>query len=246
MIINNFMRKINFILILILFSAISLYSQDYTIEHGKIKVNGKDKKYKIRIAYPQIKGLNNASVNGFNKRVKKIMETERDSFVVWMKDWEINDYNKDFMSSYEIGDSIFYNDSKLVSVLFYVFYYFAGAAHPNNSNFSINYDLENNKEITLNDLLKSGWAGKISEICIREITKQKEKLGIEPSEWLKEGAGPKEDNFKVFNIAKDYLVITFPIYQVGAYVEGPSEVAINYNEIRDIIKPGGQLERFIK
>jgi hypothetical protein len=176
--------------------------------------------------------------------VKKRMEAERDSFIVWMKDWEINDYNQDFSSEYEITFTSEFSDNKLISVFFSVYSYFAGAAHPNTSCFSINYDLENNKEAMLRDLLISGWENKISEICLREIIKQKKEMGIEPSEWLSDGAGPKEENFQVFNIKKDSLVITFPTYQVGAYVEGPSDVSISYSEIKDIINQNNLLSRF--
>ncbi|HEY3250503.1 MAG TPA: DUF3298 domain-containing protein [Ignavibacteria bacterium] len=229
----------------VLFSPAHAVGQNYKIEHKKITVKSEDKKYEINITYPQIQGLSIPSEEGFNTLVKGRMEAERDSFIVWMKDWEINDYNKDFTSEYEIGDSVFLANSKLISVQFYQYYYFAGAAHPNNSSFSINYDLENNRELFLSDLLTTGWEKKISEISIREISKQKKKYGIDPDDWLKEGAGPNAENFKVFNIAKKYLVITFPTYQVGAYVEGPSEVKISYKEIKDIIKKDGQLKQFL-
>lgn len=239
------MRKIKIIIALIFFISV-LSSQSYKIEHKNISVEGKEKKYTLNITYPQIKGLNTPSEEGFNTLVKGRMEAERDSFIVWMKDWEINEYNKDFSSEYEIIDTVIYRDSKLISVFFSLYYYFAGAAHPNNSSFSINYDLENNRELFLRDLLMAGWEKKISAICIREITKQKKQYGIEPDEWLKEGAGPNADNFKVFNITKKNLVITFPTYQVGAYVEGPSEVQIKYKEIKDIIKEDGAISSFIR
>jgi hypothetical protein len=104
--------------------------------------------------------------------------------------------------------------------------------------------LENFKELTLNDLLKSGWESKISEISIREIEKQKKQMGIEPVEWVKDGAGPKAENFKVFNVTRKGLVITFPTYQVGSYVEGPSEVFISFGKIKSIIREDGILDNF--
>jgi hypothetical protein len=232
----------------IIFSLISqvLFSQDYSIDQKQIKVLSKEKNYEIKITYPQLNVQLKTSYFGFNNLVRKRMEAERDSFIVWMKDWEINEYNKDFSSSYEIGDSVFYADNNLISLHFYGYSYFAGAAHPNNWSFTINYDLENSKEIFLKDLLEYGWENKISEICIAEISMQKKEYGIEPDEWLKEGAGPKEDNFKVFNVIKKGLLVTFPTYQVGAYVEGPSEVYINYTEIKDIITVKSILNKFIK
>jgi hypothetical protein len=241
------MKKVNLILIVSLFlSACSLSQKKYEIKHETLKAEGKGKKYEISVSYPQITGMDDSSEKGFNKFIKQRAEAERDSFVVWMKDWEISDYNRDYTSEYDIRDSVIYNDSKLISVRYFVYYFFAGAAHPNNSNFSQNYDLENNKPIALNDMLMSGWENKISKICIREITKHKRELGTDPDEWIRDGAGPEEKNFEVFNITKDYLVITFPTYQVGNYIEGPTEAVISYSEIKDIIKPGGPLGRFLK
>src|SRR4030095_5199610 len=260
------MKKINFVLIAaFLFSACTFLQKDsqkdsqknlqkdsrknsekYEIKHEQIKAEGKEKKYEINISYPQITGLNNSSEKGFNTFVKQRMEAERDSFVVWMKDWEISDYNKDFTSDYDITDTVIYYDTKIISVMYDLYYFFAGAAHPNNSNFNQNYDLENNKPLLLNDLLLSGWPKTISKICIREITKHKRELGTDPDEWIKDGAGAVEKNFEVFNITKDSLIITFPTYQVGNYIEGPTVISIAYSELKNIINTDGQLGRFIK
>lgn len=245
MLITLMFKKLSVCFIVFVFSHVS-FSQDYSMVQKQIKVKSEKRKYEINITYPQLIGHGNTPYNAFNSLVKEHMEAERDSFKVWMKDWEINEYNRDFSSEYEINFSKEYNDDNLISIFFSVYSYFAGAAHPNNSCFSLNYDLKNSKEIFLSDLLISGWENKISEICIREITKQKKEMGIEPDEWLTEGAGPKPENFDVFNIKRDTLVITFPTYQVGAYVEGPSEVDINYAEIKDIINPKGILKSFRK
>lgn len=245
------MKKTLIILGLFIFSGL-VFPQDYSIDHKQIKVTNTVKKYEVNIVYPVIsnfgenKGINFESYYGFNSFVRKRMEAERDSFIVWMSDWEITEWNKNMSSEYEIFDSVYYAENDMISVLFSGYSYFAGAAHPNNWNFSINYDLDNNREIFLNDLLSPGWETKISEICIAEITKQKKENGIEPDEWVKDGAGPKEENFKVFNVKKDGLLITFPTYQVGSYAEGPSEVFISYTGITDIINKKGILGKFIK
>jgi len=246
------MKKLFLLISWFLVFCVIIYSQsnEYTFIDKQIKISSKKKKYEINISYPQISKFSGnpiiPSYYGFNMLVRKRMEAERDSFIVWMNDWEINKYNKEFSSSYEISDSVFYADNKTISIQFYGYSYFAGAAHPNNWSFSINYDLESSNEIFLKDLLTAGWEYRISEICIREITKLKKDMGIEPGKWLQEGAGPSEDNFKVFNIAKKGLLVTFPTYQVGAYVEGPSEVNISYSEIKDIIVNRGILNKFIK
>jgi hypothetical protein len=242
------MRKVNIVLILILIFSSCLFAQNYSIEFKSIKKKDKEKKYEITISYSQIKGLNNAFEKGYNNLLKSFAEAQADSFKVWMQDWE-SPPNFEQGSFYDLDDTVLYNDSKIISTLFYEFYYFAGAAHPNNNNFSVNYDLENDREIKLNDLFKGDYLKTISEICIEGITKYKKdydpEFNVKDDEWLNSGAGPDEKNFKVFNITKDNFVTTFPTYQVASYAEGSQTVEIPYSRLKDIINPDGLLGKFI-
>jgi Protein of unknown function (DUF3298) len=236
---------------LLLAFATGINAQNYQIEQKEIKKEvTKPKKYEIDIFFPQIKGLNNNSQDGFNNLMKKRMNAEVDSFVVWMKDWEVFNHMKDMGSYYDINDTVLFMDSKLVSTIFYVDTYFESAAHPNNWSYSINYDPEKNKEIMLSDLFTGDYVKKISDYCIDDITKQKKRDYAPeltgPDEMTLDGAGPKEENFKVFNFTKEGFLITFPTYQVGAYVEGPKEVLIPYNYLKDNVKKGSLYESFIK
>jgi hypothetical protein len=237
----------NIVLFTFLILTVQSFAQDYRIVDMGLGTASKKPKYEFSFDYPKIKDFktNVTGMNMFNKHIKGIAQALNDTFTVWMADWDTTTSNHEMGSFYEVGDSVFYASNSLISVLFYELWYFSGAAHPNNSNFSLNYDLENYKEINLNDLLQSGWESKISELCIKELDELKKEHGIEPEDWLKDGAGPNAENFKVFNITSTGLLITFPTYQVGPYVEGPSEVFIAYDEIKSLIKPGSILA-FVK
>jgi len=242
------MDKIITFLLFALIGSSTLLAQSYALEYKSIIDTNKEKNYNINISYTQIKGLNTPSKEGYNNLVKSLMLAQADSFRVWMKDWE--SYNKEMGSFYEIADTAVYTDSKMISTLFYEFYYFSGAAHPNNSNFSISYDLEKNKEIKLGDLFTGNYLKTLSDICIVEISKNKKEydpsFNVKNDEWLNSGAGPVEKNFKVFNVTKENFVITFPTYQVASYAEGPQTVEIPYAKLKDIIKPDGLLGGFVK
>lgn len=231
------------------FSTVSL-SQDYAIVKKEItKSAKKPKKYEITISYPQIKGLNTESERGFNSLIKNRMTAEKDSFVTWMKDWDVTTHVENDGSYYEINDTVLFMNKNLISTHFYVNTYFESAAHPNNWSYSINYDLVKNKEIELKDIFAGGYVKFISDYCIKEITKQKREYDstlTQPDDFTLEGAGPKEENFKVFNFTKEGFLITFPTYQVGAYVEGPQEVMMRYSDLKDFVKPGGALASFVK
>jgi len=232
----------------VLFLTLNIYSQNYTVVKKELTDNSKKLNYEFTLTYPQIKSFNGniGSVIMFNDFMKDKAYAVRDTFRVWMRDWDTISIVKDIQSYYEAGDSVFYAESDLISIQFYEGFYFAGAAHPANSSFSINYNLKTGKEFTLNDLLTKGWETTISEICIADIIKQKRDPAFEPDDWLKEGAGPKANNFKVFNLTNDHLLITFPTYQIESYVAGPSEVEIPYSSIKSIIDKSGLIGSFVR
>jgi hypothetical protein len=243
------MRNIKTVFVLILIFSSFSFGQNYSIEYKSIKKKNKAKNYEITISYTQIKGLNNASEKGYNKLLESIAKGQADTFKVWMQEWE-SPPGFEHGSFYELGDTVLYNDSKIVSSLFYEFYYFSGAAHPNNSSFSINYDLEKNTEMKLSDLFTGEYLKKLSEICIEEVAKAKQEYApdynVKDDDWLNSGAGPDEKNFKVFNITKDKFIITFPTYQVASYAEGPQTVEIPYSLLKDIVNQDGPLKKFLK
>jgi hypothetical protein len=240
-------KIITSVIIALIFSA-AAYAQNYKLEFKTISDTNKEKNYEINIGYTQVKGLNPPAEDSYNKLIESLMLAQADSFRFWMKDWE--SYNKEMGSFYEINDTAVYIDSKMISTLFYEFYYFSGAAHPNNNNFSVNYNLENKKEINLGDLFTGDYLKGISKICIKEISKTKKEydpeFDLKNDEWLQKGAGPDEKNFKVFNITKKKFIITFPTYQVASYAEGPQTVEISYNKLKEFIKPDGLLGTFAK
>ena len=170
---NRIIKLILFVLIL----PAALFAQNFGLEYKSIADTNKEKNYTINIRYTQIEGSSILSEAGYNKLAEAMMQTHADSFRVWMNDWE--SYNKEMGSFYEINDTALYFDSKIISTLFYEFYYFSGAAHPNNSNFSLSYDIENNKQIKLGDLFTGDYLKVLSGICIDEISKTKK--GYDPS-----------------------------------------------------------------
>jgi hypothetical protein len=228
--------------------TLSAFAQDPVFTHKEIKKESKKPKWELSISYPQIINPFNAGEKGFNETVRQRFYAERDTFIAEMKDWEINDYNREMGSYYELNDTVMYSANSFVSVYVSGNSYFSGAAHPNNWSFSINYDLEKNKEITLGDMYSAGYLNVLSAYCIKEIIKQKKQdmdtSYVPDDEWLKSGAGPDEKNFEVFNPTKEGFLITFITYQVGSYAEGPTEVFVPYTVLKDYLKPGSKLTGF--
>jgi hypothetical protein len=227
-----------------LFSVcIQCFTQTYEINHDKLSVNDNLLNYELSILYPVIKNPYDEGQASFNVRNKFLMDSKIDTFKNVLSELDSGNIINGQKSYYEISDSVFYADERLISVLYYENFYFSGAAHPANSNFSLNYDLKLGKTLQLNDLFYGNYLNIISEICRNEISKN---FGMDkPDEWIIRGTKPTENNFEVFNITKTNITITFPTYQVASYVAGSSTVEINYIDIKDYIKPGCILNKFI-
>lgn len=126
-------------------------------------------------------------------------------------------------------------------MLFKVYYYAAGAAHPGHYSYAINYDLRQGRLIELGDLFKpdAAYLAAISATCIADL-KERGVLAWE------DGALPKAENYKTWNITPDGLQITFDEYQVTAYAMGPQTVIIPYAKLIDMARTDGPLAPFLK
>jgi hypothetical protein len=161
-----------------------------------------------------------------------------------MKTWEAP---KDFSSEFEIADSVWFRSDDVISIRFDGYEYYAGAAHPLTFFYSAVYDLKNNKPVKLSDMFMGNYLKVISDYCIEDLVKQKNEYSDNPDiSWVQEGASPKDSNYTVFNITENSLLVTFPVYQVASYAEGPKEVYVPFSVLKEVINPQGPLEVFIK
>ena len=210
-----------------------------------IKEESKKLKYSINVSYHQLKGYNDkAAEDSFNKYVNDLIKSAVDTFKTDMQDWEAP---KGFTSEYEIVDTVFFNFENLISVRFDGYTYYAGAAHPTTFFYSVCYDLKKNSALNLSDMFTGNYLKTISEFCVNDLIRQKNEYTDNPDvSWIDEGAAPKEENYKVFNFTDNSLLITFPVYQVASYAEGPKEVNIPYTKIMDVIDKKGPLNYVIK
>ena len=243
-------NNMKYILIAALFICFvsGAYSQP-VFAHKEIKKDSKKPKWELSLSYPQIVNPFDEGEKGFNETVRQHFYAERDTFMVWMKDWEVVKGNEEMGSYYEAGDTVMYSSTSFISVHVYCDSYFSGAAHPNNWSFTINYDLVKNKEVTISDLYTGDYLKVLSDYCIKEIKKQQFEMDstmTSDDEWLNTGAGPDAKNFAVFNPTNEGLLITFITYQVASYAQGPAEVLVPYSVLKDYVRKGSVMEKIIK
>jgi hypothetical protein len=201
--------------------------------------------YTVTGKIPHVDGLTNEkSQTAINQALEKIGSGQRDAF---LKD--MADFHPMTGSGMKSGLAVDYEmqtqTQHVISLLFRVSSYMAGAAHPNNFSISFTYDVDAGKEIALSDLFKpkSNYLTAISKLSVPKLIDLSKKRGTyydQKEQEIKQGAGPVANNFRNFTIRNGTLVITFDPYQVGPYAEGDQQIAITRPEIISILSDEGR------
>lgn len=208
--------------------------------------NMADQYASIKGVYPQFVGVSDE----FNKSISDFVTQSVNEHKQMVKaDWQAKKDTAMPGEEYrEFPDNDFYpfqfgwipaqvNDEYVSFVL--TFGGYTGGAHGFDNSKSWNYDVKNNKEVTLAELFPndSNYLKTISDYTYVDIIKQyRPRLAgigenpedvtddMIPIDMIKAGTAPKEENFQVFTFDKDSITIYFTQYQVGPYVAGEFEV----------------------
>jgi len=219
------------------------------LDERKEESANKKLRYEIETALPQLAGAGDARVEKFNQAVSNLVAARTGEFKkgadeIARKEAAARQVAKSPPPPNSLGVSyqITSASKDFISVLFSFYGYTSGAAHPNTTTESFNYDLNRNAPVSLAELFipNSNYLKVISDYSIRELKKLDTAMGVE------DGAGPKIENFHSWNITPVGLKITFDRYQVGPYAAGEHEVVVPYSVLKPIIKPDGLLAQFSK
>lgn len=212
------------------------------LETATLEQSNADPKYLVKIEYPQ---WNEDSPNArtFNRQVQALL-------TVWVNSLkensaQVEDWRKqnmpDAFSSLDAKYTILTQEHGLLSILFQIYNYGAGAAHPNLFHQVLNFDTNTAHVLGLQDLFSDGPAAlqAIATYCKDQL---KTREGIDPALT---GADPNETNYNNWNIQPDGILITFDPYQVAAYAVGPQTVLVPYFVVSSLVDSKGALAPFI-
>lgn len=208
------------------------------IEVSVATVNQKDSFYNIQAEYPQFKGADES----FNQKISDLVTGQIETFKKDAKDnWEarratatpenpIPENPTEPFDFIETWTSTQIND-RYISFLINI-YYFSGGAHGLTQLYAFNYDVEKNKEITINDFLgSSDGLEKLSNLAIQAATAELQSVGLQlddnTKQMLQEGTKPTEDNYKNFNFDYDSIIIYFQQYQIAPGYLGPVPITLH-------------------
>jgi hypothetical protein len=199
-----------------------------------IKEKNSRLKTEISARYPQISG--SASADKFNSISEQLVRKHISDF---KRELDCSAEDRVCELSIEYKPGLVTN--RIISVEFWAGTD-TGGAHPNSYSFVLNYDVDKQQVLSLNDLFSaSDYLGTISDYCIQRLKAQ-----VSDYESLRDGASPKPDNYNSWLITNNGLQITFDAYQVASYAEGPKSVIVPYRVLKNQIAAGGPISHLVK
>jgi len=146
-------------------------------------------------------------------------------------------YNKD--SDYELNiDFETYNaPNNLVSVIFNITEDSSTLAHPDTKIFTKVYDLSNDIEVELANIMDGEYLEHISQISENYFRTNESYKDNVDSSIFKEGINPSAENYANFILKEDKIVFIFARYQLFSGNFGMPSVEIPYSDLKDYIKP---------
>lgn len=198
--------------------------------------------YEIKGQTPQLQGSDDPRVMAFNADLKQITQNEVNIFKKNMQDVIVIPEvpNSSFDFHYELISPA---GNQIVSLKLTFEGFTSGQAHPYHYTITVNYDLEQAKDLTLDQLFTPGadYLQLISDYCKTQLAARD--IGFQ--DVFTQGADPHPDNYKNWNISADGLVITFDEYQVAPYAAGPQTVVVPYSVLNQVIQNPGPLTPFL-
>ncbi|CAN5303975.1 hypothetical protein BH20ACI1_BH20ACI1_01950 [soil metagenome] len=197
------------------------------------------KRFDMSAEYPEISDIDAQTAAKFNQLVKAEVMKALAEFKKTMTAQTAEDlkYLPKGVNNYiDISYNVELANDKIISLQFGDSEY-GGGAHPNYSTSTLNFDLQNGRELKLADLFqpKSNYLKVISDYSIAELKKATGEMSDD--NWIKEGAGAKAENFQSWNLTKKGLMFTFDPYQVAAYAAGSFSVIVPYDNLKTYLNP---------
>ena len=214
-------------------------SRQVTLVPQALNETNQNPPFTINAQIPQLKGSDDPQVTAFNQRLKDLLTKEVDTWRESFQQVTVVSNGSSLDGTYTLISQI----GDLWSLKFDFRFYSDGAAHPGLYSITLNYDLEQGRELALGDLFlpNSGSLEAIANYCIAELSKQP---GFD--EPFAEGARPTPENYDNWNITPDGLLITFDMYQVAPGASGPIQVLVPYDRLQAVIDPQGLLAEIAK
>lgn len=162
----------------------------------------------------------------------------RDFIGVTIKNFGPGEKSEHWRDTLNISYKVSQYQNKTVSVRFYI-YTFTGGAHGSQDPNFRTYNLKTGKRLSYNDIFKPDyeylttlWRNAEPQVI---AAYKAEGLIMDKNEmdWIREGSGPKADNYRNFYLDNRGVIIYFGQYQAAPYAYGTLEVPVKYSKFGD-------------
>ncbi len=215
----------------------TVFEDLFLLSTNVISEESADPNYILKVKEPQIEGSQDERTAHFNREVDYQVHELIDGFKKDLQSLPTPPPGVEWgRNSLDVDYAITNGDKGLISALFTVSIYTAGAAHPFPSSMVLTYDLRQDRTLALTDLFKpdANYLDVIAHYCKEDLQKQ----GMLE---FPEGTTAELNNFKSWNVQPDGLLITFDPAQVMPYVAGYQKVLIPFDALKEIILADGPL-----
>ena len=156
-------------------------------------------------------------------------------------------YNEDNIQTWflDINVEVIHQHADLLALKFSQTDYMGGA-HPNSSFSYLNYDLQNQRVLKLDDILKPNTFEKLQTIG-EQIFRKNE--GLKPDQSLADKYFFDKDVFHLnsnFTLTKEGIAFLYNPYEIKPYVAGTTTLLIPYTSIKDLIQENSITHRIAK
>ena len=223
-----------------------------------VKEESREGRYTLDVHYPELDGLRDVVVEEqVNAAIKVRVDARVAEFVAGAKEIEkplfpgavstlqieygVEQLPEQFGAAKSEGAPT----QAVLSLVFHELPYYAGAAHPSGGTTSMNIDLRTGRAIELSELFRteSKPFELLAGIARGDLQKQFEPFAsksIGLDDWIAEGTAPKAENYEVFALRKEGLLLVFNPYQVAPYVFGERQVLVPWTTLRASLTPAWQ------
>jgi hypothetical protein len=138
----------------------------------------------------------------------------------------------DTQSSLEIGYETVYLSDSLASIKLNISEYITGDSNPTVSTKMLNFDVDNSKEIVLEDIFNkdSQYLFFLSTLTAQQLLNSYNGVGDEAINFIKNITSSKKENFQTFGFDKEGLIIYFQTDQIGSLAIGAEEIKIKADQ----------------
>lgn len=198
----------------------------------------------INVRYPQVDGITDV------QQAEMLNGELEQAAIAWMDEFsrEVADTGSPdplgSKSTIDITATVAFLSPEIMSVRYDASVYSAGAAHPNSFYKTLNWDIVHAAHVDPNDLFvnEADWITRFSALAINDLERQFADAGDDfeaMSTDIRQGAGPRAENFAAWTMDRDGITLHFEPYQVAAYAAGPQHVEIPWRELAALLDPAG-------